>query len=124
MQARSDRRGIALDDEMVAVIKRGERDQPQYTVGHDDQGVDPVPDQHRFQRAHDALVQLASGQEIFVCCPLFEQLTKCQYLLAQLLRAGCDCQPALFLAKADQQLGPVRQHDRIEHRCAQRYRVD
>ena len=56
MQARSDRRGIALDDEMVAVIKRGERDQPQYTVGHDDQGVDPVPDQHRFQRAHDAFV--------------------------------------------------------------------
>jgi len=102
MQARSDRRGIALDDEMVAVIKRGERDQPQYTVGHDDQGVDPVPDQHRFQRAHDALVQLASQREIFVCRPLLEQLTKRQHLLTQPFFADGDRELALLLAKADQ----------------------
>jgi hypothetical protein len=39
--------------------------------------------QHWFERAHDAVVQLASEGKIFVCRSLFEQLTKRQHLLAQ-----------------------------------------
>ena len=82
MQAGGDRGGIALNNEMFAVVKRGERDQPQHAVGNDDQRIDSMAGQHWFERAHDAVVQLASERKIFVCRSLFERLTKRQHLLA------------------------------------------
>ena len=124
VHARRDRGGVSFHQKIAPVVQGGERDHPQRLVGHDDQRIDAVRGQDRFDRPDQLVVKLARRTEELVRRALLQQFAKPPHLVGQHRLGHRDCELALLLAEANQQFEPVGKGDRVQHRRARRHLLD
>src|ERR1700730_18307139 len=71
--------------------------------------------QHRLDRANDLVIELPGRDQVFVRRTLLQQFAKALDLVAQLRSGYWQGELPLLVAKADQELEPVGQCNRVEH---------